>query len=72
MGKKHFCTCKDLKCKLHPTNHDLGCDPCIKKNLKCGEIPSCFFRAIHDNLDGQDEFSYKAFSNFFLKHTKNN
>lgn len=39
-----FCTCTDLKCPLHPTNHDRGCAPCIAKNLKDNEIPSCFFK----------------------------
>nr|WP_279288992.1 DUF6485 family protein [Anaerosolibacter carboniphilus] len=31
MNKKHFCSCKDLNCKLNPHNHDYGCDPCVKK-----------------------------------------
>lgn len=31
-NQKHFCTCKDLNCKLHPSNHPKGCDPCIKMN----------------------------------------
>lgn len=26
------CTCTDLKCPFHPTNHDKGCTPCINKN----------------------------------------
>lgn len=38
-----FCTCTHLSCKLHPANHDKGCSPCIEKNLKTGEIPSCYF-----------------------------
>lgn len=37
-----FCTCRDLKCPFHPTNHSKGCSLCIAKNLKEGEIPSCF------------------------------
>ncbi len=41
-----FCTCTDLKCPCHPANHDRGCTPCIAKNLREGEIPSCFFRSI--------------------------
>ena len=41
-----FCTCKDTNCPLHPTNHDKGCTPCIAKNLKQKEIPSCFFYAV--------------------------
>ena len=39
-----FCTCTDLKCPNHQTNHDKGCTPCIQKNLSQGEIPACFFK----------------------------
>lgn len=41
-----ICTCQNLSCPLHPTNHDKGCTPCIAKNLKLKEIPSCFFNLI--------------------------
>ena len=41
-----FCTCRNLKCPLHPTNHDKGCTPCISKNLRLKEIPSCFFNLV--------------------------
>ena len=41
-----FCTCTDLKCPCHPTNHDRGCTPCIAKNLREREIPSCFFHSV--------------------------
>lgn len=40
-----FCTCTATTCPNHPTNHDMGCTPCIEKNLKNHEIPGCFFRA---------------------------
>ena len=43
---KDFCTCTDFRCPNHPRNHDRGCGPCIEKNLKQKEIPTCFFRAI--------------------------
>ena len=29
-----FCTCTDLKCPNHPTNHDKGCTPCITEKEK--------------------------------------
>ena len=45
-----FCTCSSRDCPNHPANHDRGCTPCNRKNLKRGEIPSCFF-----NLIGHDE-----------------
>ena len=41
-----FCTCTDLSCPCHPANHDKGCTPCIAKNLKEREIPTCFFKAV--------------------------
>ena len=41
-----FCTCGDDKCPFNPVNHEQGCTPCIAKNLREGEIPSCFFKAI--------------------------
>ena len=44
-----FCTCTDHACPLHPTRHDKGCAPCIAKNLKEREIPSCFFHAVDPN-----------------------
>ncbi len=44
-----FCTCKDTGCPFHPTNHGKGCAPCIRKNLRQKEIPSCFFNLVADN-----------------------
>ncbi len=41
-----FCTCTDYACPNHPTNHDRGCVPCIAKNLKEREIPTCFFKRV--------------------------
>ncbi len=41
-----FCTCGDKDCPFNPVNHDEGCTPCIAKNLKAGEIPSCFFNIV--------------------------
>ncbi len=40
-----FCTCTDTACPYHPSNHGLGCTPCIAKNLREREIPTCFFRS---------------------------
>ena len=44
MNAKELCTCKNTKCKLHPQNHDLGCTPCIEKNLKMDEMQNCFVK----------------------------
>ena len=40
-----FCTCGDTECPFNPVNHDQGCTPCIAKNLREREIPTCFFKA---------------------------
>ena len=55
------CTCTDTSCPFNPANLDKGCTPCIAKNLKYGEIPSCFFVAIqgHDEYPG---YSYQHFA----------
>ncbi len=60
MNPSPFCTCTDLKCPFHPRNHDRGCAPCVAKNLRQGEIPSCFFRA----LDPDMEFTSFRFEDF--------
>lgn len=59
-----FCTCGDLSCPLHPTNHDKGCAPCVAKNLKEREIPSCFFNKVGE-YEGD---SYKVED--FARHVK--
>ncbi|MCL1863351.1 MAG: DUF6485 family protein [Defluviitaleaceae bacterium] len=50
-----------------PTNGK-GCDSCIQKNLKQGEIPACFFLSVSDDVDGLTEFSVESFVAFYLKH----
>ena len=56
-----FCTCTDLACPLHPTNHDRGCAPCIAKNLKLKEIPSCFFNLLEDGRP-RDGYRFEDFA----------
>ena len=52
-----FCSCDNFKCPLHPTNHDKGCAPCIKKNLKLGEIQHYFFQKFQNsNVRSGDTF----------------
>lgn len=70
MNNKHFCTCTDTNCKLNPHNHSHGCDLCIKKCLNAGEIPSCFFKAIHEDISNTDDFTYKGFAEFVTKYGK--
>ena len=47
-----FCTCTDTSCSFHPTNHDKGCAPCIAKNLKHDESPTCFFKKADLDYNG--------------------
>ena len=58
---KEFCTCTDLKCPCHPSNHDKGCTPCILKNLREREIPSCFFNSI-DCAKPTPDWHYEDFA----------
>ncbi len=61
----HFCTCSDTDCPNHPTNHDLGCDLCIKKCLKHKEIPSCFFKDINTDTSNVKDYTYQGFCDFY-------
>ena len=38
-----FCTCRNTACPLHPTKHNKGGGPCVRKNLLMKELPNCFF-----------------------------
>lgn len=60
-----FCTCKDLACPLHPANQEGGCGPCIQKNLKFREIPSCFFNAV-DSTGLKDGYTFEDFAKLVL------
>ncbi|MCD7777601.1 MAG: DUF6485 family protein [Clostridiales bacterium] len=66
---KEFCTCRDTKCPFHPVNHDLGCDLCIQKNLKLGEIPSCFFNKVGSAAEASG-YSYRDFAEMVLKQAE--
>lgn len=68
---QHFCTCIVIGCKNHPRNHAEGCDLCILKNLKSGEVPACFWLQISDDLSGYKKYTYENFSDFFKSIKKN-
>ncbi len=68
-GKLSFCTCEDTNCPLHPSNHDKGCNLCIAKNLKKGEMPTCFFKKINSDISQIKNFTIEDFVNFYLKHS---
>ncbi|MCM1297186.1 MAG: DUF6485 family protein [Muribaculaceae bacterium] len=57
----NFCTCRDRKCPLHPANHDKGCSPCMAKNIRKREVPSCLFDAA-GNYPSKDGYSFEAFA----------
>ena len=61
-----YCTCTDLACPMHPTRHNRGCTPCVVKNLKQGEIPSCFWRTF-TTTKGRSDFSKEAFAKALLE-----
>ena len=65
---KHFCTCPVKTCDLHPANHESGCDLCIKKNLKKGEIPACFWVSIGGDLSNEKEFTVECFVDYFQRN----
>ncbi|MBX4270060.1 DUF6485 family protein [Clostridium estertheticum] len=67
-NQTHFCTCKNLNCKLNPHNQSKGCDLCIKKNLKSREIPSCFFKLVNDDTSKIKEFTIESFVDFFIQN----
>ena len=67
-----FCTCKDYSCPYNPVNHDKGCTPCIAKNLREGEIPTCFYKSIdHPKPTGNWHYEdFAALVNEAKKHHK--
>ncbi|HQO83290.1 MAG TPA: DUF6485 family protein [Synergistales bacterium] len=64
MAKVPFCTCVDLECPAHPSNHDKGCTPCIAKNLDEESIPVCFYRKIEPDMDRKQDYSFRGFARF--------
>ena len=71
-GAAYFCTCDDLACPMNPANpknreRGAGCDACIVKNLRLGEIPSCLFNMVGDISDWHD-FSVRGFVRFCNEH----
>ena len=63
-----FCTCSNLDCPIHPTKHDSGCTPCIRKNLKLQEIPNCFFNLVAGSKERSGD-SFEDFARLFLDKT---
>lgn len=55
-----FCTCQNRNCPLHPSKHNMGCAPCIRKNLLLKELPNCFF----DQVEHSDARTGDTFADF--------
>lgn len=71
-GARFFCTCDDTSCPFNPSNpaqveKGASCDACIVKNLRLGEIPSCFFNMVGDSGEWGD-FSVRGFIRFCAQH----
>ena len=62
-----FCSCTNLDCPLHPTKHDEGCTPCIKKNLRLKEMPNCFFNLL-EGADARKGDSFDDFAKLVLQN----
>lgn len=67
---EHFCNCHMNSCPWHPSNHNHGRDLCIQDNLLKKKIPSCFFRAIHENIHAVNDYSIASFIEFYHQHTR--
>lgn len=68
-SSNNICTCNNLACALHPSNHDKGCTPCIMKNLQTREMPSCFFNIL-ENAENRDNDSLECFAKLVLASNK--
>ncbi len=64
--QENFCTCDNLTCPLHPMRHEKGCTPCIRKNLRLGEIPNCFFKQIK-NSETRAGDTFEDFARMVMK-----
>ena len=65
MKSTDFCSCTYHSCPHHPGNHDQGCTPCIEKNLRLREIPSCFFNLV-DPAHQRTDDHFEDFAHFVL------
>ena len=66
--KISFCTCPDLECPRHPSNHEGGCAPCVANCLQENEIPSCFFRKIDPEMSRKQDYTFGGFARFVRDH----
>lgn len=62
----HFCSCPVTSCVRHPSNHENGCDPCIKDNLMKKKMPACMFVAVNEDVSQVQDYTIKGFVDFYL------
>ena len=55
------------KHRCHPANHGQGCDLCIQKELRKGEIPSCFFNLVIRPGETVEDCTMAAFARRVLE-----
>lgn len=68
----HFCTCTDLTCPRNPRGPHAkhhSCDLCVRHCLRMGEVPACFFKAVHADTSSQTDYSYAGFAAYVDEHT---
>ena len=68
-SQKELSTCQNTACRCHPANHDQGCDLCIQKELRKGEIPSCFFNLVIWPGETVEDCTLAAFARRALEQT---
>ena len=72
MDEEHFCTCmRTWSAAFNPNSpgcRHRTCDRCIKKCLKAGEVPSCFFKAVHEDTSGNEDWTYQGFADWLAAH----
>lgn len=61
-----FCSCVDLSCPNHPSNHCSGCLPCVASCLAKKEIPVCFYRKLRPDMERDQDYSFEGFARFVL------
>jgi len=71
-GASFFCTCDEVTCPFNPSNptnleRGAGCDGCIVKNLRLGEVPSRIFNTI-GYISEWEGFSIRGFIRFCVLH----
>ena len=71
MSSSPFCTCTNTACRCHPSNHDQGCNLCIQKELRKGEIPSCFFSLVLEHGETVEDCTIEAFARRVLERKQN-